>query len=185
MKGYVSGYNFDPAVRKGLELPDSVGVFDTTLRDGEQTPGVSLLPEEKEAIAEQLSRLGVAVIEAGFPINSAQEKAIVRRIAGMGLEAEVCALARVKPGDLQACFDCNPDVVHAFISTSDIHIRDQMPGYTRERVREEAVRAVEMVKDAGFKCMYSPMDATRTELPYLVEVCRAVEEAGVDIINLP
>ena len=100
-----------------------VRIFDTTLRDGEQTPGVSLTPEEKVEIAVQLDKLGVDVIEAGTPITSKGEMMAVTEIARAGLRAEVCGLARTKREDIDAAIQCGVDSVHTFISTSEVQIK--------------------------------------------------------------
>ena len=94
-----------------------IRIFDTTLRDGEQTPGVSLTMEDKIEIARQLSKLGVDVIEAGSPMSSEGEKRVVKEIAKAGLEAEVCGLARATRSDIDDAIDCDVDVVHVFIPT--------------------------------------------------------------------
>ncbi len=165
-------------------MPDKVSIFDTTLRDGEQTPGVSLTVEQKLAIAKQLDKLGVDVIEAGFPIASRGEREAVKKIADEGLSAVICGLARVKKEDIDACIDSNVDMVHVFISTSDIQIK-----YTIKKSKEEivdmAVDAVSYVKDHGLKCLFSAMDATRTDVDYLIRIFKAVEEAKADVINIP
>ena len=135
-------------------------------------------------IAHQLDKLGVDVIEAGFPISSAGDKESVRSIANAGLSLDVCGLARVLTKDLDACLDCGVDIVHTFVSTSDIQ-RIHTIKKSREEVIDMAVAAVEHIKDHGVKCMFSAMDATRTDLDYLLEVFKAVENAGCDIINVP
>lgn len=124
------------------------------------------------------------VLEAGFPISSEGEKQNVRAIASEGLSLDVCGLARVLQKDLDACIDCGVDMVHTFVSTSDIQ-RIHTIKKTREEVVSMAVNAVEYIKDHGAKCMFSAMDATRTDLDYLIEVFKAVEGAGCDIINVP
>ncbi|WP_342306436.1 2-isopropylmalate synthase [Methanolobus sp. ZRKC5] len=159
-------------------------IFDTTLRDGEQTPGVSLTNEQKLKIARQLDKLGVDVLEAGFPVSSDGERQNVRAIADEDLSLDVCGLARVLTKDLDACMDCNVNMIHTFVSTSDIQ-RIHTIKKSKEEVVAMAVNAVEYIKDHGAKCMFSAMDATRTDLDYLIEVYKAVEEAGCDIINVP
>jgi 2-isopropylmalate synthase len=171
-------------VKREMNLPERVRIFDTTLRDGEQTPGVSLTVEEKITIARQLDKLGVDVIEAGFPISSRGEKEAVSKIAKEGLSAEVCGLARVLLEDIDAALDCDVDMVHTFVSTSDIQ-REHTIKKSREEVLELVANAVEHIKDHGVKCLFSAMDATRTEMDYLVKVFRTAEEAGADIINIP
>ncbi len=161
-----------------------VRIFDTTLRDGEQTPGVSLTLEDKIVIARQLDKLGVDIIEAGFPISSRGEFQSVKRIADEGLCAQVCGLSRIVKGDVQACLDAGVDMVHVFVSTSDIQI-----AHTIKKSRPEIVRAsvdaIEQVKDSGITCLFSAMDATRTSPEFLKEIFGAVEEANCNIINIP
>ncbi|WP_449405474.1 2-isopropylmalate synthase [Methanohalophilus portucalensis] len=159
-------------------------MFDTTLRDGEQTPGVSLTPKQKLSIATQLDKLGVDTIEAGFPIASEGDKESVQSIANAGLTSEVCGLARVLTKDIDACIDAGVDMVHTFVSTSDIQ-REHTIHKSREEVQQMATQAVGYIKDHGLRCMFSAMDATRTDLDYLVAIYGAAEEAGCDIINVP
>jgi len=162
----------------------TITVFDTTLRDGEQTPGVSLTSTQKLEIAHQLDKLGVDIIEAGFPISSEGDKESVKSISNAGLDSQVCGLARVLKKDIDACFDSDVGLVHTFVPTSDVQ-RIYTIKKSREEVIELAVDAVQYIKDHGFKCMFSAMDATRTEPEYLLQVFKAVQEAGCDIINVP
>jgi 2-isopropylmalate synthase len=161
-----------------------VTIFDTTLRDGEQTPGVSLTFEQKKDIARQLDKLGVDILEAGFPMSSDGEKQNVSEIAKLGLSLEVCGLSRVVLSDINACLDCEVDMVHTFVPTSDIQ-RIHTIKKSREEVLDMAVKAVEYIKDHGAKCMFSAMDATRTDFDYLLEINKAVQDAGCDVINVP
>ncbi len=158
-------------------------VFDTTLRDGEQTPGVALTKEKKLEIAYALQDLGLDAIEAGFPINSEIEAETVKQIA-KELDIPVFGLARALTPDIDACIAADVDYIHTFISTSPQHLKYQM-NKTEDEVYEMAVAAVEKIVEQGIYCMFSPMDATRTELPYLLRVCKGVEEAGAKIINIP
>ncbi len=168
---------------KSREVP-YIRMFDTTLRDGEQTPGVSLTSEEKVEIARELDRLGVDVIEAGTPITSNGEKRAVAEIAKIGLKAEICGLARTLKEDIDAAIECEVDSVHTFISTSDVQMKHAL-GMTPEQVLARAVESVEYIKGHGLVCEFSPMDATRTDLGFLKKICRAAEEAGADRINIP
>ena len=161
-----------------------IKVFDTTLRDGEQTPGVGLNKEKKMEIALALQDLGVDIIEAGFPINSKAESETVKSIADALDKTKVCGLARALRPDLDAALSADVHMVHTFISTSPQHLKYQM-NKTEDEVYKMAVDAVSYVVDHGLPCMFSPMDATRTELPYLIRVCKGVEEAGAEIINIP
>ncbi|MCC7575300.1 MAG: 2-isopropylmalate synthase [Methanomethylovorans sp.] len=161
-----------------------ITIFDTTLRDGEQTPGVSLTNDQKLKIARQLDKLGVDVLEAGFPISSDGDKQSVKAIANEGLGLDVCGLARVLTKDLDACLDTGVEMIHTFVSTSDIQ-RIHTIKKSKEEVLTMAIDAVQYIKDHGVKCMFSAMDATRTDIDYLTQVYKAVEEAGCDIINVP
>ncbi len=161
-----------------------IRILDTTLRDGEQTPGVSLTPEDKIEIARQLDKLGVNVIEAGFPSSSEGEKKVVKEIAKMGLNSEICALSRATKGDIDAALDCKVDLIHVFIPTSDVQMKYAV-NLTPEQVLASAVESIEYVKAHGVKCEFSPMDATRSRMPFLKQVCQAAEKAGMDSLNLP
>lgn len=178
---------YRPQVRPGIVFwehsVDTVSIFDTTLRDGEQSPGVSFSHEDKLRIADTLDEMGVHVIEAGFPINSDDEFKAVKEIAERCTN-DVCGLARVNTPDLDAAIDAEVDLVHTFVSTSDIQIQKSMDT-TREEVLDLTRNAVEHVKDHGMECMFSPMDATRTDFDYLVDVVREAKEAGADIVNIP
>ena len=163
---------------------EEVKVFDTTLRDGEQTPGIAFTMDEKLEIARQLDKLGVDVIEAGFPVSSREEFNAVRMIADEGLDADICGLARVIRDDIDACIDSGVDIIHVFVATSDIQ-REHTIKKSRDEVCNLAVESVEYVKDHGIRCLFSAMDATRTDLDYLMKVLNLVEDAGVDLINVP
>ncbi len=162
----------------------NVRIFDTTLRDGEQTPGISFPLSYKIQIARQLDKLGVDVIEAGFPAATQGEFEAVKEIANLGLNATVCGLARVHREDVDRAIQADVDMVHIFISTSKIQIEHTVKK-SREKIVEDSVREVEYIKSHGIECMFSAMDATRTEIDYLKTIYKAVEEAGADIINVP
>ncbi|ADG13125.1 isopropylmalate/citramalate/homocitrate synthase [Methanocaldococcus infernus ME] len=169
---------------KGLKLPDRVYIFDTTLRDGEQTPGVSLTVDEKVEIAINLDKLGVDIIEAGFPISSSGEYEAVKKIASLNLDAEICALARAVKEDIDRAIDCGVDRIHTFIATSPLHRKYKLK-MSKEEIVEKAVNAIEYIKEHGIKVEFSAEDATRTEIDYLKEVYKKAVEAGADIINVP
>ncbi|WP_394348676.1 LeuA family protein [Halovivax sp.] len=162
---------------------ETVRVFDTTLRDGEQTPGTSFSTDDKREIAAILDEMGTHVIEAGFPVNSEAEFEAVREIAA-STSTTACGLARVVDADVEAALETGVEMVHAFASTSDVQIEDSMHA-TREEVIERSVAAVERIVEAGATCMFSPMDATRTDEAFLIEVIEAVTEAGTHWINVP
>ncbi|TDA31821.1 MAG: 2-isopropylmalate synthase [Hadesarchaea archaeon] len=178
----VSGLNKE--IVKGLNLPKRVRIFDTTLRDGEQTPGVSLTPDQKMRIARQLNRLGVDCIEAGFPVVSEGEYQAVKKIAQAGLDSEICALARCSKEDVDLAVECGVESVHLFIATSDIHLKYKLR-MTRNEVLKRAVKYVKYAKRKGVMVEFSAEDATRTELSFLKEVYKQVVKAGADRINVP
>jgi 2-isopropylmalate synthase len=165
-----------------------ITIFDTTMRDGEQSPGASMNVEEKVSIARQLARLGVDVIEAGFAFSSPGDFDAIRRIAHEVEGPVICSLARAKSGDVDRAWEAlkgGPRIrIHTFISTSDIHLQ-----YQFRLTRAEALaRAVEMVTRArGYvdDVEFSPMDATRSEESYLCEVLEAVIAAGARTVNIP
>jgi 2-isopropylmalate synthase len=127
--------------------------------------------------------MGTHVIEAGFPVNSDAEYEAVRDIAAAS-STTVCGLARVVEDDVEAALDSGVDMVHVFASTSDVQLDDSMHA-TREEVKARAIESVERVVAAGAECMFSPMDATRTEESFLFEVVEATADAGADWINVP
>jgi 2-isopropylmalate synthase len=165
-----------------------IRIFDTTLRDGEQSPGASMNVEEKIMIAKQLARLNVDIIEAGFAYSSPGDFESVKRIASEVEGPTICSLARARPEDIDRAWEAlqgAPKIrIHTFLSTSDIHLKHQF-----RMTREEALkRAVDMVQRArGFVAdvEFSPMDASRSDSNYLCEVIQAVIEAGAGTVNIP
>jgi 2-isopropylmalate synthase len=166
------------------EIRRRIRIFDTTLRDGEQTPGVSLTVESKLEIAKALDRLGVDVIEAGFPIVSEGEFEAVKRISKLGLSAQVSALSRVDKKDVDKLIDCNIGYGHLFIATSDLHLQYKLK-ITREKALESAIEGIEYARAHGIRVEFSAEDATRTARDFLVNVFREAERAGADRINVP
>ena len=170
---------------------DAVRIFDTTLRDGEQSPGASLTSAEKLEIARQLSRLGVDVIEAGFPAASPDDHEAVWRIAAEVSTPEgpiVAGLARTHQGDIESAWrsvcDAAKPRIHCFLATSDLHMEHKL-GMTREQV---LVRTSEMVAYAHSLCPdveFSPEDASRSDGAFLVEVLAAAIESGATTLNIP
>ena len=162
----------------------NIRIFDTTLRDGEQSPGVSLSPEKKLNIAKKLDQLGVDAIETGFPVISDGEKEGVKLIVGEGLKAELCGLARTNKKDIDAAVDCGLNYIHTFIATSDIHLEHKLK-MTRDEALEKAIEAVEYGKSRGLQVEFSAEDATRTDREFLKKVFGAVANAGADRIDIP
>src|SRR3989304_2416434 len=163
---------------------NQIRIFDTTLRDGEQSPGVSLTFEDKVEIARQLSLLGVDSIEAGFPASSDGEKKVMKEIVHQKLGTEICALARANRSDIDAAIECDVPAVHVFIPTSPVQMKYAV-NLTPEQVLSATVDSIEYIKKHGLTCEFSPMDATRSELAFLKQVCKAAENAGTDRINVP
>src|SRR5919109_789241 len=156
-------------------------IFDTTLRDGEQSPGISLNTAEKLEIANQLARLGVDVIEAGFPIASPGDFEAVQAIAREVHGPVIAGLARAHAADIERAAEAVRDAerprIHTFISTSDIHIRHQLQS-TREDVLGQARAAVAHAKSFVDDVEFSPMDATRADVEFTAEVVRIAIEEG-------
>ncbi|NDB32852.1 MAG: 2-isopropylmalate synthase [Nitrosopumilaceae archaeon] len=161
-----------------------VRIFDTTLRDGEQTPGVALSPEKKLSIAKRLDELGVDAIEAGFPVISEGEQQGIKLITKAGLRAEICGLARTNKKDIDAAIDCGLKYIHTFIATSDIHLQYKLK-MTREQALAKAIEAVEYGKAHGLQVEFSAEDATRTDRDFLKHVFSEVAKAGADRIDIP
>jgi 2-isopropylmalate synthase len=165
-----------------------VHIFDTTLRDGEQSPGISLNTGEKVEIAQQLARLGVDVIEAGFPITSPGDFEAVEAIARAVEGPVVCGLARTHKADIDAAWGAVKDSqrprIHTFISTSDIHIEHQLRT-DREDVKGQARAAVALARTYCEDVEFSPMDATRADVEFTAEVCAIAVEEGATTINIP
>jgi 2-isopropylmalate synthase len=169
-------------------MDNRVRIFDTTLRDGEQSPGASMNVEEKIMVARQLAKLGVDIIEAGFAISSPGDFEAVRRIAHEVEGPTVCSLARAKPEDIDSAWEALKGAprtrIHTFISTSDIHLKHQFR-LTRKEAKKRAVEMVERARGYVEDVEFSPMDASRTEPAYLYEVIEAVIEAGAGTVNIP
>src|SRR5271166_5262949 len=170
-----------------------ITIFDTTLRDGEQSPGCSMNVQEKLHLAQQLDRLGVDVIEAGFPIASDGDFEAVQRIAATVRRPIIAGLARACKGDVdrawQALQGAARPRIHVFLATSDIHLQYKLR-ITREQCLEQAREAVRHAKSVFAKSVcadveFSPEDATRTDVPFLCQVVEAVIAAGATTVNIP
>ena len=165
-----------------------ITIFDTTLRDGEQAPGATLRPEQKIALAGQLVKLGVDVLEPGFPVSSPGEFAAVQQISRMYPQVEIVGFARAVKGDIDAAVRATADAasrrLHLFISSSDIHLMHQL----RKDRREVINIAREMVaygKQFVDRIEFSAMDASRSGIDFLIEMVEAVIAEGATVINLP
>ncbi|BAM69894.1 MULTISPECIES: 2-isopropylmalate synthase [unclassified Methanothermobacter] len=158
-----------------------VRVLDTTLRDGEQTPGVSLTPEEKLRIALKIDALGADIIEAGSAITSEGEREGIRKITAEGLSAEICSFARAVREDIDAAVSCDVDSVHLVVPTSDLHLEHKLRK-TREEVLEQAVDCTEYAVDHGILVELSAEDSTRSDMDFLRTIFREGIEAGAERI---
>ncbi len=169
-------------------MGDRVRIFDTTLRDGEQSPGFSMTQAEKLEMGRQLARLGVDVIEAGFPVSSPGEFEGVKRIAAEVRGPVICALARTDPRDIEAAGDAVRPAerarIHTFIATSPIHMARKLR-MSPEEVIETARRAVALARARAPEVEFSAEDATRSEVEFLCRVFEAAIGAGATIINIP
>jgi 2-isopropylmalate synthase len=167
---------------------DHVQIFDTTLRDGEQSPGISLNTAEKLEIAHQLARLNVDIIEAGFPIASPGDFEAVQAIAREVEGPVIAGLARANPADVDRAWEAVKDAerprIHTFVSTSDIHIVHQLQA-TREDVKGLAKASVAQAKALCDDVEFSPMDATRADREFTAEVVQIAIDEGATTINIP
>jgi methanogen homocitrate synthase len=159
--------------------PWNVEICDVTLRDGEQTPGVSFTCEEKMAIATLLDETGVEVIEAGFPVVSENEHRCIKKICSMGLDARICCLARAVAGDIDAAIDCGVELVSIFFATSDLHMRVKYR-CTADEMLERALRMVDYAHDHGIQVRFAAEDASRTDPAFLRKMYAAGAEHGAE-----
>ena len=169
-------------------VKDQVLIFDTTLRDGEQSPGATMSLSEKIEIAALLDEMGVDIIEAGFPIASEGDFEAVSEISKIIEIAAVCGLARANKVDIERCWraveKANKPRIHTFIGTSPLH-REFQVRLTKEQVLDKVFETVKFAKTFCEDVQWSPMDATRTERDFLIKVVRVAIEAGASTINIP
>ena len=170
------------------DTQDRVLIFDTTLRDGEQSPGATMTLEEKLQIATLLDDMGVDIIEAGFPIASEGDFEAVGRIAAVARNAVICGLARASRGDIDRCWEAVRQAkrprIHTFIGTSPLH-REYQVRLDKEAMAERIHETVSHARNLCDDVQWSPMDATRTERDYLARVCEIAIKAGATTINIP
>lgn len=167
-----------------LKLEEDICLLDTTLRDGEQTPGVALTVDEKIQIAQKLNKLGVHKIEVGFPAASDGEIEAAKKISSLGLDSTIVGLSRCLTGDIDAVIDSNIDYIHLFIGTSPLH-REYKLKMSKEQIIENAISSVDYAKDHGLTVEFSAEDATRTEHPFLYDLFTELVSAKVDVIDVP
>jgi len=167
---------------------DQLIIFDTTLRDGEQSPGIALTPSEKLLIAQQLEKLKVDVIEAGFAASSPGDWDGVNLIAKNIQNSTIASLARCVPDDIEKAWEAikvaNKSRIHVFTSTSDIHM-EHMLRKTKEEVLRDAKESVRYAKNLCDDIEFSAQDATRTDKDFLIEILKVAVEEGATTINVP
>ena len=185
---YLVGVKLTGGQRRALDMGDRLIVFDTTLRDGEQSPGASMTREEKLRIARQLERLGVDVIEAGFAAASAGDAESIRSIAEAIRESTVCSLARANERDIRAAGEAITPAargrIHTFIATSPIHMEKKLR-MSPDEVIEAAVKAVKLAREYTDDVEFSAEDALRSDPTFLARIFGEVIAAGASTINVP
>ncbi|MFW5451377.1 MAG: 2-isopropylmalate synthase, partial [Methylophagaceae bacterium] len=169
-------------------MSDKLIIFDTTLRDGEQSPGASMTKDEKVRIAKSLERMRVDIIEAGFPIASVGDFEAVQAVANAVTESRVCGLARALDADIdragEALKGANASRIHTFIATSPIHMKMKLR-MEPDQVIENAVKAVKRARQYTDDVEFSPEDAGRSETDFLCRILEAVIDAGATTLNIP
>ena len=175
----VSPYN----VAARAPLPDKITIYDSTLRDGEQMPGIRFTPEQKIAIATKLSEMGVPQIEAGFPASSDQDKRAVKMITDLGLKSEILALSRTMSADIDAAAECEVDLILMFICTSDLHMQYKLK-MTPEEVLSRVETSLDYAHARGLKVAFSSEDSTRSNLMFLIDVYHTAERCGASRLGI-
>lgn len=169
---------FTPPIEQEIE------VMDSTLREGEQPPGVVFTPDEKFAIAEKLDDLGMHWISAGFPPVSKEEQATAKRLTSAGFKMRTAALCRVLPSDIDICAEVGVDAISLFLGGSDSHLNDKLR-WTEAEAYDRITKAVQHVKSTGKLCWFGVEDGSRTPLPRLVRMFQTAVDAGCDLLILP
>src|SRR5580698_11219959 len=187
----MSGTSLEARLLEGRPMPTDqlrIKVFDTTLRDGEQSPGCSMNHQEKLRLAHQLDRLGIDVIEAGFPIASDGDFESVKAIASVVRRPIIAGLARACRPDIERAWEALKDAarprIHVFLATSDIHLQYKLR-ITRDQCVAQARDAIRFAKSLCDDVEFSPEDATRTEPEFLCRVLDAAVESGATTLNIP
>jgi len=164
-------------------LPDKITIYDSTLRDGEQMPGVRFTPEQKIEIATRLSDIGVPQIEAGFPAASDQDKKAVKMITDLGLKSEILGLSRTISADIDAAAECEVDLILMFVCTSELHMQYKLKT-TPEEVLKKIQTSLDYAHARGLKVAFSSEDSTRSDLKFLVDAYHVAEKAGATRLGI-
>jgi len=171
--------NYHSETARHRKIPSTIDVWDETLRDGEQMPGVHFSPEEKLLIAELLSDVGVAVLNAGIPVVSEEEARAVRLVAEAGLKAKVLAAARTVPADVDAVIRSGASHIAIFVAASNVHLRFKLK-MSQDDVRRASLKTVRQAKDAGLHVAFVTEDTVRAPFDFVERLYREVQEAGAD-----
>jgi len=175
--GLVEDYHSETA--RDRHLPESIVIWDETLRDGEQTPGVRFTPEEKLRIAEKLADIGVGVLNAGIPVVSPEEARAVRLLATAGLKSKVLAAARTVPADVEAVIDSGVTHIAIFVAASNVHLKYKLK-MSPDEVVAASVRSVRRAKEAGLHVSFVTEDTVRAPFEFVERLYRAVQKEGAD-----
>jgi methanogen homocitrate synthase len=179
LKYFVSPFNQSV----DLKFPEKITVYDTTLRDGEQTPGVCLRTPEKLKIARKLDELGLQQIEAGFPVVSNEERRSVKAIVAEELDAQILVLSRTKKEDIDIAIECGVDGIITFLGTSDLHLKHKLKK-SKDEALNICMNSIEHAKDHGLFVAFSAEDATRTDLDFLKKIYIRAENYGADRLHI-
>ena len=179
----VSEYNFQKEVIDKLKIPKKITIYDSTLRDGEQMPGVRFTSNQKVNIARKLDEIHVPQIEAGFPAVSKNEQHSIKAVVKEGLDSEILVLTRLLRKEVDLALDCDVDMILLFIAYSDIHLKHKLKLCKRE-IQECVTDVIQYSKDHGLKTSFSVEDSTRADLESLEKIIRTAMDAGADRIGL-
>jgi len=183
-KYWVSPYNFEPEVRKSMDLPEKVEIHDATLRDGEQTPGVVFSIDDKVAIAQKLSEVGVERIEAGMPAVSPQDEQAIKEITKLKLKSKIYTFARAMKADIDKALACGADGVIIEVPIGYPKITTQF-GWTWEDVFKKSAPVINYAKECGLHAVFFPYDTTRARPEDLENLCKAImDESPPDSIGI-
>ncbi len=171
--------NYHPETAPERHVAESLVIWDETLRDGEQTPGVHFTPEEKLRVATLLGEIGVPLVNAGIPVVSEEEERAVRLLAGAGLKCQILAAARTVPRDVKAVIDSGATHIAIFVAASQVHLRYKLK-MTEQEVHDVSVATVRQAKDAGLHVAFVTEDTVRAPFDFVEHLYRDVQDAGAD-----
>ncbi|MBU0497796.1 MAG: homoaconitate hydratase [Candidatus Thermoplasmatota archaeon] len=185
MKQYpaTSPYNLQPEILQNFQLPTTITIYDSTLRDGEQMPHVSFTPPQKQHIAQYLDDIGIPEIEAGFPAISKQEQTTIKTIVANKNHAHILVLSRLRHQDIDAARQTDADLILLFIATSPLHLKYKLH-LTQDEIKQQLISCLDYANAHGITPSFSSEDSTRTPLPFLEELIQLAEQLGVQRIGL-